>query len=180
MNLYFRLVIVLIKTWFARRQHWSGESTLMFRVWPWDCDLYLHLTGSRYLGIADLGRIHLLGRMGLFRGLLKRRWLPIASAVEVTYIRSIRAFQKYRLRTRLLTWDEKYWYAEHRFEVRGKLRAILNIRGVFVSGHMIIPMPDIMGLTGESPLPPFPTRTVQQWQQLLSTKKDEYAEQPQK
>jgi acyl-CoA thioesterase FadM len=175
MNLYFRLFITFVKAWFAERIPWSGQSSLSFRVWPLDCDAYLHLTASRYLGIADLGRIHFLGRMGIFRAVLKRRWFPVAQAIDVTYIRSIQPFQKFRLRTRLLTWDDKYWYAEHRFEVREELRAVLIIRGVFVRGRTIIPMPDVMALTGGNPAPPSVSNTVQQWRQLLKIKKDEYS-----
>ena len=171
MNLYFRMLIIFLKIWSGQRKRWSEESVVNFRAWPIDCDVNFHLTGSRYIGIADLGRIHLLGQMGILGELLMRRWLPIVSEVDVSYIRSIKPFEKFRLITRILLWDRKYWYTEHRFEVHGQLRALLLVRGVFVCERDIIPIPDVAALTGEDPTPPPVSETIHQWKDLLKSKK---------
>ena len=175
MNLYFRMLVVFVKIWLGLTKRWSEESVLQFRVFPFDCDVNLHLTSSRYVAFADLGRIHLLGQIGILRGVLNRRWFPFASGVEITYIRPIMPLQKLNLRTRILTWDEKYWYTEHKFEVGNQLRAIAIVRGVFVKGPDIIPMNEIAALTDEDPASPPAPNSIQQWIQLLEAKKEEYS-----
>jgi hypothetical protein len=54
MNLYFRMLIIFLKIWSGHRKRWSDESVVNFRAWPMDCDVNFHLTGSRYIAIADL------------------------------------------------------------------------------------------------------------------------------
>jgi acyl-CoA thioesterase FadM len=175
MNLYFRMLLVFIKVWLGPKKRWSEDSLLSFRVYPFDCDINLHLTSSRYIGIADLGRMHLLGQMGIFSSLFKRGFFPFANGIEITYIRPIKPFQKFRLRSRITNWDEKYWYAEHTFEVGSQICAIAIVRGVFVKNRSIVPMDNITILTGEAPASPATPETVRQWQMLLKVKKEEYS-----
>jgi hypothetical protein len=113
--------------------------------------------------------------MGIFRKLYKRRWLPFASGIEITYIRPIMPFEKFRLRSRIATWDDKYWYTEHTFEVGNQVRAIAIGRGVFVKNRELISMDNITALTGENPLSPPSPKTIEQWKSLLSVKKEEYS-----
>ncbi len=136
------------------KRSWNEESVVNFRVYPFDCDINFHLTGSRYIGLADLGRIHLLGQIGILKDLLKRNWFPFASGIEITYIHPIKPFQKFKLRSKITSWDEKYWYAEHYFEVKNKIYAIALVRGVFVKNHKIVPIIDIVALTSANPLEP--------------------------
>ena len=175
MNLYFRMVIVFFKIWLGHKKSWEKESTLSFRVYPFDCDINFHLTSARYVGFADLGRIHLLGQMGVFSKFLKRRWFPFASGTEITYIRPIKPFQKFTMRSKITSWDEKYVYIEHCFEVDNKVMAIAIFRGLFVKDRNIVPMNDIVSLGGADPFSPPPSKTMDQWKELLKVKKEEYS-----
>lgn len=175
MNLYFRALIVLIKVLFGGKRSWQEPSVLSFRVYPFDCDVNFHLTSARYVGLADLGRIHLLGQMGIFNKLLRNRYLPLANGIEITYIRPIKPFEKFQVRSKIATWDEKYWYAEHNFEAGGQLRAIAIVRGVFVQNRTIVPLHEIVSLAGADPAAPPPSRLMEQWKMLLEVKKEEYA-----
>jgi acyl-CoA thioesterase FadM len=173
MNLYFRLLIVFIKILFTPKKHYSEEATLEFRAYPPDCDPNLHMTNARYLGLADLGRVHLLGQLGILFPLLKRRTFPVNHAADITFIRPIKPFQKLTLKSRLLTWDEKYWYTEQKFEVGKKLHAISMTRGVFLCGRDIVPVDEVALLLGDNVQPPPQSETIRQWKQLLATKKND-------
>jgi acyl-CoA thioesterase FadM len=175
MNLYFRMLLVFIKIWLGQKKRWNEDSLLSFRVYPFDCDINLHLTSSRYIGIADLGRMHLLGQMGIFSSILKRGFFPFANGIEITYIRPIKPFQKFKLRSCITNWDEKYWYAEHTFEAGSQIYAIAFVRGVFIKDGNIVSMDNITKLTGETPTSPAAPETVKQWQILLKVKKEEYS-----
>ena len=108
-----------------------------------------------------------------YRDLYKRRWFPFASGIEITYIRPIIPFQKFKLRSRVVTWDEKYWYTEHWFEVDTEVRATAIARGVFVKDRNLISINDIAALTGKDPLAPPVPNVIKQWKILLQVKKDE-------
>ena len=170
MNLYFRLILVLIKSMFARRIGVLDESRSGYRVWPFDCDINLHLTNARYFALCDLSRIYYMGQVGVLFKMLKQKWLPVAQAQEVSYFRPIKPFQYFEVLTRFSYWDEKYWYTEHKFFAAGKLCAVIQVRGVFVHGKQVLPMRDVLVLTEEDIKAPDKPVNVESWQKLLSLK----------
>ena len=88
---------------------------LDLRVWPNDIDFNLHLNNARYLSVMDYGRVHLLARAGLLQLILKERWSPVVGAVWMTYRRSLPLGAEYKLETRLVCWDERWFYMEQTF-----------------------------------------------------------------
>lgn len=171
MNLYLRLLIILFKIQFGPKKHPLEESVVHFRVLPTDCDLNFHLTSSRYPAFMEAATIHLMGQMGILGKLLKRRCFPINSGINITYIRSIKPFERFAVVSRIVTWDEKYWYKEHRFEVGRELRAFAIARGVVVCRRAVTSLGDIAALTGEDLVAPSPPETVLKWKELLEAKK---------
>ncbi len=168
MNLYFRLLLILVKSLAPASKQPLDESRCSFRVWPFDCDINLHLTNARYFALCDLGRIYLMGQTGILFKVLKHKWLPIVQAQEVRYFKPINPFQRFEVATRITYWDEKYWYSEHKFMVGDKLCAILQVRGVFVHGRNIIPMAEILALTGSDIEPPDKPENIESWHNLIA------------
>lgn len=139
MNLYFRLLLILLRSKFVL----LDESHIEYRVWPLNCDVNLHLTNTRYFSLCDLSRIYYMAQVGVLFELVRRNWLPVAQAQEVSYYKPINPFKKFEISTRLTHWDDKYWYTEHKFLSAGKLCALLQVRGVFVHGKKVLPFGDI-------------------------------------
>lgn len=173
MNLYFRLLLVLIKSLFARRIGVLDHSRLGFRVWPFDCDVNFHLTNARYFALCDLGRIYYLGQVGILFELIKRKWLPIAQAQEISYFKPINPFRRFEVETHFTHWDDKYWYTEHRFFAAEKLCAVLQVRGVFVHGRQVLSMNEIVRMADEGAVVPDKPITVEFWQNLIEAKKSD-------
>ncbi len=171
MNLYFRLLLILFKSNFAKKIGLLDESSLWFRAWPYDCDINFHLTNARYFAFCDLCRIYYLGQVGTLFDLIERKWLPVAQAQEISYFRPIKPFQRFEIKTRFTHWDEKYWYTEHRFFAVGKLCATLQVRGVFVHRNKTLPMSDILTLVDEEIEAPAKPDHVEYWQKLIEMKK---------
>jgi acyl-CoA thioesterase FadM len=171
MNLYFRLILIFIKTVFARRINLLEGSRSYYRVWPFDCDINLHLTNPRYFSLCDLSRITYMGQVGILFKMVKRNWLPIVQAQEISYLKPIKPFQRFEVFTRFTYWDDKYWYIEHKFFTEDRLCAVLQVRGVFVHGKRIVPIPEVLNLVGEDVKPPNKTEAVTQWIKLLESKK---------
>ena len=139
MNLYFRFINLLVSLFYIKQRPPMDESVMKFRAWPLDCDYNMHVTNARYLSFMDLGRTHLIGQAGMLKLVYKKKWLPIATSVEISFFREIQPFQRFYLHSRLVAWDEKYWYIRQEFKSGDKLHAVAMVRGLFVKGRDKIP-----------------------------------------
>lgn len=173
MNLYLRLLWLLWRLRSVQRRGLFEESRIAFCVWPGDCDLNLHMNNGRYLTFMDLGRVHLTAQSGLLREALRRRWMPVLAAADITFIRSLKPFQRFELVTRLLTWDEKYIYLEQGFESGGKLCAQAYVKGVFLHKGMRVPNAEILRAIGYGDAPPPMSEALRQWAALTASKRAE-------
>lgn len=82
------------------------------RCWPWDIDMWMELNNGRTLTLYDLGRIPLAQVNGLLDVVRRKRWGLTMAGVVVRYRRRIRAFERFEMRSRLLCWDERFFYLE--------------------------------------------------------------------
>lgn len=146
-------------------------SRYRFRVLPLDCDINLHLTNSRYLALMDLARTMMMSDCGLFAKLLKKKWLPIVSSTEITFIKDIRPWQRCDIETKIVGWDHKYFYIEQRFVCDGKIHAIANLRGLFVHRRTVIDTDELINLSAERLTQPELPPEIIHWQALLEAKK---------
>ena len=171
MNLYLRLLYVLWKIWRLPVKGVFEESRVSFRVLPTDCDINFHMNNGRYLAFMDLGRLHLTARIGLLSLVVKKRWRPMLAGAEIVFIRQLAPLQKFDLVTRVVTWDDKYAYMEHRFESAGVLCAHAFAKGLFLEKGGRVNTSTVvaeLGYTGEGP--PFPEE-LRIWAEMGSVKK---------
>lgn len=136
MNLWLRLLWLLIATPFRKPIAVPEDaSELTFHVWFHDLDTSLHMNNGRYLTLMDLGRFDIIARSGLLKSLIRHRWTPIASAISIVYRRELRLFQKFRLETRLLCWNETFVVMEQTFFIVGGPRhGEMSARALFKGG----------------------------------------------
>lgn len=175
MNLYLRILWLLLRLPFVRRREVLAPSRLPLRVWPNDCDLNFHMNNGRYLTLMDLGRTHLVAQTGLLRVVIKRRWAPVLAAAEINFIRALPPFARFELVTRVLTWDDKYFYIEQRFERNGTLHAAAFVRGVFLRGRTRIPTAQVVAaLDPDLKAPPMPP-ALRHWKDMGELKKQHTA-----
>jgi acyl-CoA thioesterase FadM len=107
----------------AIRQHLSPlrplevlhEDVLQLRVWPNDIDLNMHMNNARYLSVMDYARTHLLARIGMLEHIVRSRWQPLVGAVWLTYRRPLTLFSRFTLTSRIVCWDERWFYIEQTF-----------------------------------------------------------------
>jgi acyl-CoA thioesterase FadM len=160
-----RTVLVFLRAMRAPRIGLLDESAVWFRVLPGDLDVNVHLNNGRYLALMDLGRFELLMRSGLFRPMVRLRWRPLLGSAMVRYRRSLQPFQRFRLHSRLVCWDDRWFVFEQRFESRGQLYAVALARGLFRDRQGNIPPERVLALAGyQQPSPPTPDY-VSRWVQ---------------
>ena len=132
------------------------EAELAFRVTPFDCDVYGHMNNGRYLTVMDFGRWNHVQRSGLLRLFVSRSWWPVLGAAEIEYRRELRLFQRYRLATRIASWQGKWFWFEQRFLVGDTLHARAVVRGVVRHRGRSVPQDEVMEALGVSGLVPPP------------------------
>lgn len=148
MNLYGRLIRILCLALFARKRQVLDESGVWFRVWPTDCDINFHLTNGRYLSLMDLGRTLLLAEYHALWKVIRRRWLPVIGRVRLDFVKPLNPFVRFRLRTRLVAWDEKWFYLEQTFERGDEVHARACLRALFIGPRGKVPTIEILKLGG--------------------------------
>lgn len=144
MNLWLRLLWLLWRMRRASRIDPLDEVVLDLRVLPGDLDVLGHMNNGRYLAVMDLGRLALMHRSGLLAAARRRGWMPLVRGIEIEYIRPLVPWQRYRLHTRLLSWDRKWVYIEQRFvsgetlHARAHVRALLRARDGNVATETVL------------------------------------------
>ncbi|QBF82837.1 thioesterase [Shewanella maritima] len=174
MNLYFRLIwLFLWRIHRTKRIGFLDVSRISFRALPLDCDINMHLTNSRYPAFMDLARTHMIAEMGFMKRFLRLGWLPIVNASEFTFIRDIKPMEKFEIETKIVGWDQKYFYIEHRFVTKRGLHCIVHVRGVFLHKGKQVPIAELVreaGFDGEQPQMP---AEVVKWKEFLQLKKEQ-------
>lgn len=146
------------------------------RVWPNDIDFNLHLNNGRYLSAMDYGRMRLLARAGLLRPVLRARWTAVVGAVWMTYRRSLPLFARFELATRLVCWDERWFYMEQTFTGKDGLAAIGWVKGAVVSPEGIVAPQRLLQMVAPGILSPPLPENILTWNELTRGKLDTAAE----
>ena len=168
MNLFFRLIKVLLGSHWRAPLKLLDESIVEFRVWPNDLDLNLHMNNGRYLTLMDLGRLDLIFRMGMLRHMIRQRWQPMAASVTIRFRRALKPFQKFQIRTRLVCWDEQWIFFEQRFECESRLVARGFVRALLRGDKENVSTAKILKVMGQNIASPPMPESVVLWRQSES------------
>jgi len=165
--LLFRFLFTIFKSRFRSRVGPLDASVTRFTVLPQDCDLNLHLNAGRFISFMDIARIELLGRMRAFTPILRRGWRPVMAGCVVRFRRSVEPFERFQIRTRVLGWDEKWFYIEHVLDKGDVFCAIGHMRLAIRANASAVPTRDVLALLGYADLasPPLP-EFVANWRDL--------------
>ena len=157
MQLYLRLLMTLLT--FRRRGSAAPlDMTAMgFRVRPSDLDLFGHVTNGRFPMLMDVARMDFLGRTGLLKVILRERWTPVICGTHIEFKRSLKLFQRYRIETRVLGWDDRAVVMEHAFMRGGELCARGLTQALFVGRCGKVPMDTVIEAFDAGPRLPLPT-----------------------
>ena len=133
-----------------------AASVLPFRVWFHDLDTSLHMNNGRYWTLMDLGRLDLMLRSGLWRAVLRHRWLPVVNAGTIR-------FRPFRAETKIICWSETWLVMQHRMLMKGRdgteiVAAVALVRAALYDkkARVYVPVARLLGeigVTAESPEP---------------------------
>ena len=152
MNLYFRLLLFMIRVRFRSRLGIWDTSHVTFRVNPLDLDLQRHMNNGRYLSLMDLGRMDLMLRSRFWQRITGQGWYPVVAGQTITYRRSLLLWERFDLASRVIGHDDRWIYMEQVFRRDGQVVADAIVRARFLrrTGGSV-PVDELIALGG--PLP---------------------------
>ena len=165
-----RFIFVLLKSLLSKPKALSDDFELTFWAIPLIDTDYSRLFTQTYALYMGLARWNFLFNSEFKTAALKKAWVPVTTAETMVYGRSIKAFSHVKLVTRLVHWNDRRFYLEHIFYVKGDVYAHTYVEGLVrsPSGHL---KPKeafaTLGITRESP--PMPEK-LQGWVDMIAQK----------
>ena len=157
MNLWFRLLLLLLRRPWRKPVDGLATTVTRMRVWPLDLDFNRHVTNGRYFTLADVGRMEYVLKTGAFRVALRHKAIPIVGDTWGKFRRELKLFEAFEIHTKMLAWDHKWNFVEHRFMSKGRVVGVVVIRGLFRSAKGTLAPSEFvhaMGVTEQSPAMP--------------------------
>jgi acyl-CoA thioesterase FadM len=133
------------------------------RTWPNDLDFNLHVNNGRYLTLADIGRFDWFMRTGTLQLARRHGAIPVIGDAIAKFRRELRVWQSFEIHSRMIGWDERWGFLEHRFIRENRVLGVVAIRGVFRGRQgPLDPGALLSGLGVDAVSPPLPEWT-RQW-----------------
>lgn len=111
----------------------GDQARLAFRCLPSDIDLNLHLNNARYLMLADVGRVDLFIRSGLWKLARQKGWAPMLGGIQTAFVKEVKLWKRFEVVSTIETWRDRQVLGMHRFVLEdGQTAAlIMTTGGVF-------------------------------------------------
>ncbi|XP_046816842.1 protein THEM6-like [Vespa crabro] len=124
-NYFLRVIFVFVWTKFMQKKTKPMNETTIYGIcFTQDLDLVLsHMNNARYLREIDFARFHYFIQTEMFYLMGKMGATVVLGASSTRYRRPIPFLMTYKIMTKLIYWDEKSLYFEHKF---------INLRNNFI------------------------------------------------
>lgn len=164
-----RFVITIVTALLSKQRKLLDVFELKFWSIPLvDTDLSRLFTQT-YALYMGLGRWHFVFNSEFRTVAIKNGWAPVTTAETIVYKKSIKAFTRVKLRTKLLCWNENRFYLEQKFYVGEQIHAHALLEGLIRGPQGILKPNEVFrGLGHDQQSPDFPAR-IQSWITSCST-----------
>jgi len=165
-----RFVVVILKSLLSPTKGLLDDFELHFWAIPLIDTDFSRLFTQTYALYMGLARWNFLFNSEFKTAALKKAWVPVTTAETMTYTKSIKAFDRVKLVTRLIHWNDRRFYLKHTFYVRGVECAHTYVEGLVRSPRGHLKPQEVfkaLGVTKESP--PLP-EALQGWIDLIAAR----------
>jgi acyl-CoA thioesterase FadM len=132
MHMLFRTLLHAWTSRFGRRLGHYDVARTRLRVLPTDLDVFRHMNNGVYLSVFDIGRFDMLRRNGVWRIFVERGWYPVVASETITFRKSLRLWQAFTVESRIIGFDDRAAYVQHRAVVDGEIYAEAFIKARFL------------------------------------------------
>lgn len=154
---YIRTALAILGSTYDPDASIFSTAATYHRAWPWDTDVYGELNNGRILTLGELGRWGLARRVGLLQALKRRQAALAIAGASVRYRKRIPLMTRYRIETRVLGWDERFFYLDVSMWMGETAANQALLRTAFVGRDGVIAPIEIvrdLGHSGPSPALP--------------------------
>jgi acyl-CoA thioesterase FadM len=128
---WLRLIRVGLGLLGSTRVDLLATTRISLRVWPNDLDLNFHVNNGRYLALADISRMHWFVSTGVLAIAREQKMFPVVGDAIAKFRRDLKVFESFEIYTRLMGWNHRWGFLEHRFVRDGRVIGVVAIRGIF-------------------------------------------------
>lgn len=152
-----RFFLLLLQCLLTRTQGLLEDFKVSFLALPFidtDVSRLFTQTYATYMGLC---RWHFVFHSEFRNLALKKAWVPVTASETMEYKRSIKAFSRVQVTTKLLCWNEKRFYLEQTFSVKGNVHARAYLEGLIRGPKGHLKPPEVFKELGvEQDSPPMP------------------------
>ena len=132
---YLRLIKVVIQSQFKPKMGFYSEKydEINLTVLPNDIDPFMELNNGRYVTLLDLGRYAYGGRIKMGTFLKKNNWSLTIVGTYNEYRYRLKLFRKFQLKSKIIGYDEKWFYFFQKAERNGKTHMASVVKFAFTS-----------------------------------------------
>ncbi|XP_014252735.1 protein THEM6 [Cimex lectularius] len=114
---YLRIVsTIFFGRLFQKKFKVTDTLTLYGFCFTQDLDLvFKHMNNARFVRDLDFARFHFYDRTGLYEEMVKRKTDALQAATNIRYRKVIPIFTFYRIETKMIYWEDRSVYLEHKF-----------------------------------------------------------------
>ena len=135
-----RLIRVVIKSQFQEKLSFDTEYTdsVNLIVLPQDIDPFMELNNGRYVTLLDLGRFSLGTKVNMASFLKRNNWSLTIVGTYNEYRYRLRLFQRFILKTKIIGYDEKWFYFFQKAERKGKSHMASVVKFAYTSKEGLV------------------------------------------
>ena len=137
---YLRLIKVVIQSQFKPKMEFYSEKydEINLTVLPNDIDPFMELNNGRYVTLLDLGRFAYGGRIKMGTFLKKNNWSLTFVGTYNEYRYRLKLFRKFQLKSKIIGYDEKWFYFFQKAERNGKTHMASVVKFAFTSKNGLV------------------------------------------
>jgi acyl-CoA thioesterase FadM len=145
-----RLIRVVVKSQFQEKLSFDTEYTdsVNLIVLPQDIDPFMELNNGRYVTLLDLGRYSLGGKVNMGSFLKRNKWSLTIVGTYNEYRYRLRLFQRFILQTKILGYDEKWFYFFQKVERNGKTHMASVVKFAYTSKEGLVMPKEVISAMG--------------------------------
>ena len=145
-----RLIRVIIKSKLQEKVDFNRNHNecIKLMVLPQDIDLFMELNNGRYVTLLDLGRFSYGAKVNMGSFLKKNNWSLTIVGTYNEYRYRLRLFQRFELQTRILGYDEKWFYFFQKIVKDGKTHMASVVKFSYTSKKGLVSPKEVTKVMG--------------------------------
>jgi len=145
-----RLIRVVVKSQFQEKLSFDNDyrDKVNLIVLPQDIDPFMELNNGRYVTLLDLGRYSLGARVNMRSFLKRNKWSLTIVGTYNEYRHRLRLFQRFILQTKILGYDDKWFYFFQKVERNGKTHMASVVKFAYTSKKGLVLPKEVVSAMG--------------------------------